>query len=200
MKSISLSTMVGVLLIASIVASVSAQGYPPEIIIVTTPTISGNSIVGVLALTYPDGSKAVLDPPSMTVRLCDAKGCTTVVVTINADGSYSIPIPTGMTGAIMVYIVAGSMKDSYGNTFPAVDTLIGTVTIPGSSPPSGGNPPASQNSAAKPSHFRVANAAVAVSDSKGAVEVSRSNGAALLVLASLVALGAVIIAPRKAEK
>jgi hypothetical protein len=187
MKSISLSTALSIFLLASMIASVAAQGYPAEVIVVTSPSLVGNSIVGVLALTYPDGTKAVLSPPTMNVRLCGSKGCSTAAVTVNADGSYSISIPQGMTGVIMIYIVAGSMKDSKGNITPSVDTFLGTVTVPGGTPPSG-SPPASSY---PQNVFRVAG----VATQNQAQVVVYAVGAVVLVLA---ALGAVmLIAPRR---
>jgi hypothetical protein len=177
--------MLSLFLLASMIFSVSAQGYPAEAIVVTAPAISGKSIIGVLALTYPDGTKVVLSPPTMTVRICGSSGCTTQTVTVNADGSYSIPIPTGATGTLTVYIVAGSMTDSFGATFPSVDTLLGSVTVPSSVP--GGSPPATS----QPSLFRVAGVAT-----QNAAQVTVYGVVAVLLM--LAAVGAVmILAPRR---
>jgi hypothetical protein len=198
MRSIWLSATLGVLVLALLVASVSAA-YPPEIVIIGPPTIQivGNTITGTLALVYPNGEAIVLVPPVMTIKLCGANGsCITIQVTVNPDGTFSIPITAGFpTGTVSLYIVAYSMTDSHGTKFPTVDTLIGTVTIPaGSPPPAAASQSQKPEVANQPSLYRVAPTAT----TNEAVEQSPPNYTIPGILGFLVIAGAVMVAaPRR---
>jgi len=200
MKSVWFSTTLGVLLVALLVVSVSAQGYPPEIVIIVPPTIIivDHQITFTLAIVYPDGKPAVLDPPLMTIRACGDKGCITVTVPVNPDGTVSIPITADFpTGTVTLYIVANSMRDSYGTTFPAVDTLIGTVTVPAGSPPSA-TASQSQNQkpevSGKPSLYRVARSATTEASAQQSPPSYTIPG----ILGFLVIAGTVmVLAPRR---
>lgn len=134
MRSIWFSATLGVLLLALLVVSVSAQ-YPPEVIIVEPPTIIivDHSITVTVAFTYPDGTPIVLKDPHMTIRACGDGGCIQIIVYINPDGTFSVPVTPELTGTVTLWIVANSLTDSFGTTFPTVDTEIGTVTVPAGS-------------------------------------------------------------------
>jgi len=79
------------------------------------------------------------EPPTMRVRACSLEPngkCVTLNVplvngTTPCNYAYSINATTlGLpTGNIRLYIIAGSMIDKFGRTFPSVDTVIGTITL-----------------------------------------------------------------------
>jgi hypothetical protein len=109
---------------------VSAQ-YPPEVIIVEPPSviIVDHAITATIAFTYPNGEPVNLADPHMTVRACGDGGCIQIIVYINPDGSFSVPVTPELTGTVTLWIVANSLTDEFGNTFPAVDTQIATITV-----------------------------------------------------------------------
>jgi hypothetical protein len=198
MRSVWLSATLGAVVLALLVVSVSAAGYPPAAIVVAPIGIGvvGHNITGILALVYPNGQPVVPKPPTLTVKACGASGCITIQVTMLPDGSFSIPVTPGFpTGIVSLYVVAGSGTDTYGTKFPSVDTLIGTLTVPaGSPPPATISQSQEPEVASEPSLYRVAAPAI----TNGAVEQSPRNYTIPGILAFLVIAGAVMVAaPRR---
>jgi hypothetical protein len=130
------------LFMASLIGTVSAAGYSGAIIIgvnphitfsVGTPGLSGGAVTGGFTLTYPDGSPVSLGVNTMTVEVCGGTGCVTVQATLtpgSTPGTYSFSFPSGTnfpTGSVTLTVLAGSMIDSYGHSFPSVNTVIGTL-------------------------------------------------------------------------
>jgi len=197
MKTLWFSATLGVLLLALLVVSVSAQGYPPEIVIIEPPQIIiiDHHIEFTLAFVYPNGQPVVLKEPKLTIRACGADGkCITIEVTVNPDGKVSIPItPDFPTGTVQLFIVANSMTDTYGTTFPAVDTLVGAITVPaGSAPPAQPQDKKPERSS-KPGVFREAQPPAAK-----AAQLSAPNYTIPIVLALLTIAGAVLVlVPRR---
>jgi len=140
------------LFLTSTIASVAGAGYGPgaTIIIHTgTPTVTpipgapalvGTLLTGLLRLTYANGHPVLLTTTTTTLRLCGTGGCVNVPATIISTGlgsySYSFNIPSAITGNVQIILPAGSLTDSYGNRFPAVNTVIGTFTVPSTTPTS----------------------------------------------------------------
>jgi hypothetical protein len=193
MRSIWFPATLGVLFLALLVVSATAQGYPPEVVIVEPPQIIiiDHHIEFTLAFVYPNGQPVVLRELKMTIRACGADGkCIKIEVTVNPDGTVSIPItPDFPTGTVELFIVANSMTDSFGKTFPAVDTLIATITVPAGSAP----PPQPQDkklgTSSKPSLFREAQLAAA----EEAVQQFTPNYTIPIMLALLAIAGAVLV-------
>jgi hypothetical protein len=72
------------------------------------------------------------------VRARGNRGCIAVEVYVKEDGTFAVAITHELTGTVTLTIVASALTDSFGTTFPSVDTDIGTVTVPaGSVAPSG---------------------------------------------------------------
>jgi hypothetical protein len=98
---------------------------------------------GIVGLTYPNGVTAALSLSTVRLDLCATAGCTTVTATLTQTGpgayTYSFPIPLGLSGTVTVILPAGSLTDTYGTGFPAVNTSIGTFTV-GSASASTGAP------------------------------------------------------------
>lgn len=137
-----------VLLFAVPIGSVFAAGYAVARPIIGTagaPALTGNNFSGALTLTYPNGAPITLTVSTVTLRLCSGSTCVTVVATITktATGTYaySFTIPS-LTGAVTIFLPAGSLTDEYGNAFPSVDTQIGTYAAPSPSAPASESLPA----------------------------------------------------------
>ena len=92
-------------------------------------TLGNQTTFGVFNLLYPNGVPVVLNNVEVYLRMCSST-CTLVIGTLTetAPGviTYSVPIVPSLTGAVNIIVPAGSLTDSYGRSFPRVDTVIGS--------------------------------------------------------------------------
>jgi hypothetical protein len=153
MKSIYLSASLAVVLLSLAVVSAFAAYPPSEPGIPTIPQppvllVPSDQISGHLCFHYADGRNVTLtQPPKMTVLATSTAGSITLEIlmiplfngTSGCCYNYDLntTLPRFPTGLVSLYIVAGSLTDSYGRPFPSVNTLIGTIVV---SPPSSSSP------------------------------------------------------------
>jgi hypothetical protein len=155
MRSTYLSVTLAVVLLSLAVVSAFAK-YPPSepgIPAIQPPVllVPSDQISGHLCFHYADGRNVTLaQPPKVTVLATSTTGSITLDAlliplfrnqTSGCCYTYGIntTLPGFPTGQVSLYIVAGSLTDSYGRPFPSVNTLIGTIMVspPSSSSPSG---------------------------------------------------------------
>jgi hypothetical protein len=153
MKSIYLSGTLAVVLLSLAVVSAFAA-YPPSEPGIPTNLqppvllVPSDQIAGQLCFHYADGRNVTLTkPPKATILATSTAGSITLEVfmvplfngTNGCCYSYSLngTLRGFPTGQVTLYLVAGSLTDSYGRPFPSVNTLIGTILVspPGSSSP-----------------------------------------------------------------
>ena len=136
------SSTLAILIFTLLVATVYGAGYPPTPIITVppgkAPVIVDHQVQGSLLITYPDGTPVEVPALTMKIRVCGAAGCILITVTLieTTPGHYDYSFTMGSdfpTGSVTLYVVAGSMKDSYGTPFPDVDTEIGAISVIASS-------------------------------------------------------------------
>ena len=156
MKPIGPFTVVVMLLLSTIVASVAAEGYGPgapgavpspvpSLSYYGAPSLVGTQETGIVSFAFPDGLAVSVKQSSVKLELCTASGCTAVAATLTqtaAGYDYSFTIPSTVSGSVDVILPAGSLTDQYGAPFPSVDTVIGTFTAgsSASAPAAAGSP------------------------------------------------------------
>lgn len=147
MKVSHIYPLIATLLLFASIAGVSAKTYGPSVIIQPTlcnpstlhyicpPDPAGGGVEsGGLTIMYPNGYPVTVPQTQMALRVCGtAGGCVLVQapLTMTAPGtySYSLTLPSTISGTVQVIIPAGSLTDSYGTAIPNADVIIGTLSI-----------------------------------------------------------------------
>ena len=143
MKAFRLLPVVSFLILSISVAAVYANGYTPDVPLLSTTGVPALGAIGLfsgaISVTYSPGTPVVLASDSISLDLCTATTCVSVPTALKPtspfDGTYTYTFtpPTSLTGTITIYIKAGSLADENGKIFPSTDTSIGTYVSPGSS-------------------------------------------------------------------
>jgi len=204
MRTNRLVPLLGLIMLAMTVASVSASGYSVGVPILGTtgaPALSGSQYTGILNVLYADGMPVVLASNKVVLQLCRSMmQCVNQVVTLKqtAPGtySYSFAPPSGLAGTITIDVVAGSLADDNGRVFPSVDTQIGTYATPGLSSSGTAAPPTAQALPANP----VPQSNQVVGQAVALPQPTHASPIAMIVLSVtlvLVAAGGLLILPRR---
>lgn len=136
MKSYSLLGTFAILLISMSIVTVFAAFYPPAPIVTVpsgAPALVGSQVSGTFTITYPNGQPLTLIQTAVNLRVCGSTGgCVSVTATLTPTGNggytYSFTAPTSVSGAVTVTLPAGTFTDSYGNSYPGADMVLGTYT------------------------------------------------------------------------
>ena len=143
MASLRLLSALALLVLAMAVVPVFAVAYgssepsiqaPPILGTTGAPALSSPKLFGgAINTLYANGRPVVLQSLQVNLKLCSSSSCVTVPTTLTQTGpgtyTYSIS-PPSLTGIVTIYIIAGSLTDTYGRIFPSVDTQIGTYAAP----------------------------------------------------------------------
>ncbi len=192
-----LVTLVVIVLALASISSVYAQAYGATAPSFTTGTAgisvsAGGGVTVGVGLTYPNGKPATLTGITTTLTVCGTGGCQTVTATITSSGngqySFSYTQPSGISGACTVTVPAGSLTDTNGNSFPAVNTEIGSYTVGAPAPNASPAPLPNSNSP-----VRVAKGASSVPEQAPAV----SNNLVVAVVAILIASAGFLLFTRR---
>ena len=124
------------------------------------PALSGDLMSGVVVVAYADYPGSLpLSPPLVTyshttLRLCGTAGCTDVIANFTDAGPatgytrpgmenyvYSFVVPSTLTGLVTITVPSNTLIDDYARHFPALDTEIGSFTVPSAAPPSSSSVP-----------------------------------------------------------
>jgi hypothetical protein len=99
----------------------------------TALSISNGVVTLGVTISYPNGLPVTsLSQGVVEVQVCGAGGCQMVPATITSLGNgkftFSFTEPPGISGKVTVTLLARSLSDAYGTSFPASNTPIGSYS------------------------------------------------------------------------